>query len=157
MAVFLNRPIGDLVVRARQTLGMTQRQFGEALGSSHRTAQRWDAGRASPSIMGVRRLARLVYGRDPSLAAELAAACSESLLSLGLVQPPPPAPPPPLPRALILDAVLCAAAEAAKVRPSAVRAGIVAAFARAKELGVGAEELAELVIGKGAGALTSKA
>jgi len=139
MAVYLNRPIGDLLVRARGTLGMTQRTFGEALGASYRTAQRWDAGRAVPVVMQMRELAKLVFPHDASLAAEIAGAASETLASLGLVSAEPALPP--IPRRLLIDAVVAATAEATKTYPSAARAGLHAALTQARALGVTLEEL----------------
>ncbi len=143
MAVFLNRPLGDLLVRGRGRLGMTQRSFGEALGASLRTAQRWDAGLARPSIAQVRMLARLVFPVDEALARELADACSETLVTLGLVVPAPLPQPagPVVPRSVLIDAIVCAAAEATRTYPSAARAGLLAALVQARALKVPVEEL----------------
>jgi transcriptional regulator with XRE-family HTH domain len=142
MAVFLNRPVRDLVQRGRLALGMTHKQFGEALRSSQRTAERWAEGRSTPSVEHVKTLARLVFPKNRALATELAAACSESLVSLGLVAEPKA---PAIPRSVLFEAVVSAAAEAAQVHPGAARAGLAAAFARAAELGVSVSELAESV------------
>jgi transcriptional regulator with XRE-family HTH domain len=142
MAVFLNRPVRDLVQRGRLALGMTHKQLGQALRTSHRTAERWAAGRSTPGVEQVAELARLVFPKNRALAAELAAASSESLVSLGLVvEPKAPA----IPRSVLFEAVVSAAAEAAQVRPGAARAGLAAAFARAEELGVSVAELVESV------------
>jgi transcriptional regulator with XRE-family HTH domain len=142
MAVFLNRPVRALLLRGRAALGMTNKQLGEALRSSQRTAERWAEGRATPSLEQVKTLARLVFPKDRALAAELAGACSESLVSLGLVAE---TKAPVIPRSVLFEAVVSAAAEAAKVHPGAARAGLAAAFARAGELGVPVSELAECV------------
>jgi len=138
---------------------MTHEAFGAALGVSKRTAARWAAGSSSLSVPQVRDLACLVYPKDPELATELASAASATLESLGLVAPPapvvvapePPAPvvvvpppppaPPPLPTALVVDAVVCAAADATQVTPSAVRATLLAAFRRARELRLTVEDV----------------
>jgi DNA-binding XRE family transcriptional regulator len=143
MALFLNRPLDDLLVRSRRTLGMTQRTLGEALGASLRTAQRWDSGAAHPGVSQVRTLARLVFPIDPALAAELASAASETLVTLGLVPPPPPPQPalPVVPRSVVIDSIVCAAAEAARTHPTAVRAGLLAALAQARGLNVSIDEL----------------
>ncbi len=156
----LNRPVGALVVRAQRMLGMTHEAFGTALGASKRTAARWAAGSASLSVPQVRDLACLVYAEDPELAAELAGAASTTVDALGLVAPPapivatppfpepvvvlappPPLPPPPLPTALVVDAVVCAAADATQVTPAAVRATLLAAFRRARELRLTVEDV----------------
>jgi DNA-binding XRE family transcriptional regulator len=137
--LLLHRDARALISLARSCLGMSQEQFGIALGASKRTATRWDSGRANPSIGQVRELAALVYPRDPSLAAELAVAAGTTLESLGIVAPAPPAPappalPPPPPPRLVVQAVVCAAADALQVPPSTVRAALLAAFRTAHEL-----------------------
>jgi hypothetical protein len=142
----LNRTIDDLFVRARMTSGMTQREFGAALGASHRTAERWDARQSTPSVSTVCKAAVLVFPRDPALARELAAAASETLESLGLVEPPPPPaplppPPPRPPLALLVDAVVTAAADATHVAPAEARTTLLAGLRRMKELGVTADEM----------------
>ena len=145
-ALFPNRPTGELVTRAQLLLGMTHRAFGEALGASERTAARW-VRRVSPlSVPQLCTLARLVYPRDPELAETLAAAASETLESLGIVTSAPPAPPPaalppPLAPHLVADLVVCAAADALGAAPSAARGALLAAFARARELGLSVAEV----------------
>jgi hypothetical protein len=142
-AVFANRPTRGLVALAQQTLGMTHRQFGEAIGASERTSLRWASGHASVGTRQLRELAKLVHPRDTALAASLAEAASETLESLGLVPPPPP--PPVLaaviPPALAVDLVLFAAAEALGAAPSAARGVLLAGFRRARELGLSVEEV----------------
>jgi hypothetical protein len=120
---------------ARQALGTTQQKLGEQLGVSRRTAQRWGA-HGMPSYH-LPDLARLVHPRDPGLAREIAAAAGMTLEVAGLAQPPPaPPPPPPPPPDGIVDAVVCAAAEAMEMMPKEVRPGLLAAFGRAKEIGL---------------------
>jgi DNA-binding transcriptional regulator YiaG len=41
--------LGHELVVARQALNMSQREFGPALGASHRTASPWDAGKSRPT------------------------------------------------------------------------------------------------------------
>jgi hypothetical protein len=79
-------------------------------------------------------LARVVHGHDPVLAAELVASKGTTLEAQGIVPPAPPPPPPapPPPAESIVDAVVCAAAEAMDLTPREVRAGLHAAFARAR-------------------------
>jgi transcriptional regulator with XRE-family HTH domain len=139
--VFPNQPTVGLVARAQRALGMTHRQFGEALGASERTSLRWIAGRSSVTVEHLRTLARLVYPSNPALAASLAEASSETLESLGIVPPSPP-PRPALPAHLVGDHLVCAAAEAFGGTPSAARAALHAAFARALEMGLSLEEVA---------------
>jgi transcriptional regulator with XRE-family HTH domain len=139
MALLLNRPVVALLARARHALGMTQQQFGLALGVSHRTASRWEAGQSTPIPSQVSKLAVTVYPKDAKLAEELAAAASETLESLGVVAPlaPQPSLPPPLaplPTALLVDSVVCVAADALQAAPITLRGALLAAFRRAREL-----------------------
>ena len=152
-ALFANRPTGPLVTRAQLALGMTHRQFGEALGSSERTSLRWASGSARPTVRQLCALAKLVYPRNQALAASLAEASSETLVSLGIVAPPapiaPPAPPPapPLAPHLVADLVVCAAADAIGAAPSTARTALLAAFRRAREMGLGVEEVEKALAG----------
>jgi transcriptional regulator with XRE-family HTH domain len=134
-ALYVNRPITHLLFRARRATGMTQDKLGESLGASKRTVARWETGRASLDVAQVAKLARMVHPQDPALAAELASAASESLESLGLVAAPVAPPPPrPLPPHLVVDAVVCAAADALDAPPNSVRTALHAAFKRARDL-----------------------
>jgi DNA-binding XRE family transcriptional regulator len=126
---------------SRQALGATQEELGRLLGVSRRTAQRWSSqGIPSYELMA---LARLVHPRDPALASEIAAALGTTLEAAGIA---PPAPPPPAPAPAappisdgVVDAVVCAAAEAMDMMPNEIRPGLLAAFARAKEIGLTVE------------------
>jgi helix-turn-helix protein len=125
--------------QCRQALGMTQEELGRAMGVARRTAQRW-ASQGIPSYE-LPNLARLVHPRAPALAREIVAASGSTLEAAGIVAPAPPPvpapapPPPPLP-AGVVDAVVCAAADAMDRMPKEVRPGLYAAFARAKEIGL---------------------
>jgi DNA-binding XRE family transcriptional regulator len=149
-ALVLNRPISHLLFRARHATGMSQQKLGEALGASKRTVARWETGQATLYPPEVSKLARMVYGQDPALAAELASAASESLESLGLVAS---SVAPPLPSHLVVDAVVCAAAEALEAAPNTVRAALHAAFKRARDLRLSVDDvekgLAPAAAGKG--------
>jgi transcriptional regulator with XRE-family HTH domain len=129
-----------MLIDARRILGVSQGELGERLGASRRTGQRWEAGRAKPGPTELGRLAALVHAEDPKLAAEIATVGGSSLESLGLVKPTrpaPAAPPPPAPPAEhVVDAVVCAAAEAIGVMPDAVRPALRAAFRRARLVGL---------------------
>ena len=122
--------------------GVTQADLGEMLGVSRRTAQRWTRHGTHLVEADMLRLVQLVHPRDPQLAAVLAATLGSTLEGLGIVKPPlpapAPAPPPPLP-AGIVDAVVCAAAEAMELTPRDVRLGLYAAFSRAQEIGLSVE------------------
>jgi len=142
----LNRTVVELMGRARHVMGFTQQSLADALGSSKRTAHRWESGKATPSVPQVRTLAALVFPHDPALASELAAAASITLAELGLVNPPepppapPPAPPPP-PTRLVVHAVVCVAADELAVAPDTVRRALYAAFKCARELPLSIEDV----------------
>ena len=154
-----------LLVRTQLALERSQAEFGRLLGSSRRTVQRWTAGQSTPTRTQVEELARLVHPRDAELAAQLADHLGETFESLGIVvaQPAPsegvveaapamptpmetprPAPPPQRPApTLLVEAVVCAAADAMNLSPSAVRASLRAAFERAHALELTVAEVVE--------------
>jgi hypothetical protein len=148
------RSTRELVALAQRALGMTHAKFGVALGASQRTSARWAAGQSSLTPRQLGEVARLVHARDAGLAAEIARAAGESLESLGIVGPPPPAPPAApaktspdakAARRFAVDSVVCAAAEAIDVGPAAVRQALLAALTRARQMGLRAEEVEEVL------------
>jgi DNA-binding XRE family transcriptional regulator len=145
-----NRPVPVLLGDARRALHLNQEQLANAIGSSKRTVQRWETARATPFATDLTRVAALVYPHDASIAADIAAAMGQTLEGLGIVAPPapppppppaPPAGPPPMPRHLAVDAVVCVASESLGAVPTAVRAVLLAAFRRARELGLSCDEV----------------
>jgi DNA-binding XRE family transcriptional regulator len=136
--------MADLMNAARLALHVSQNGLAERMGVSRRTGQRWNAGRG-PVGTDIHKMARIVYPADPTLAAEIAAAGGVTLEALGVIPPAPPPPPPlpaPVPQApppppdRVVDAVVCAAAEAMQVAPQTVRPALLAAFSCAGELGL---------------------
>jgi hypothetical protein len=130
-----------LFILSAQAVGTSVQGLGRMMGISRRTAQRWsDRGMSSFHLP---QLAQLVHPHDPVLAGEIAQATGRTLEELGIVKPlPPPAPPPPPPPpppAGLVDAVVCAAADAMNVLPRDARPGVYAAFARAAEIGTSIE------------------
>jgi transcriptional regulator with XRE-family HTH domain len=132
-----------LLTRCRETLSLSQAQLATLVGSSVRTVQRWENDAATPSAWHVHRLADAVRSLDESLARDLdlwaprpqapppppappAAAPAPQ-------PPPPPPPPPPIAADVLVDSVVCAAAEAVSLAPQAVRPAVLAAFARARD------------------------
>ena len=154
MAGAMSRSGVALFELSRQALGTTQVGLGAMFGAARRTAQRWSS--SGMPFYHLPRLAELVYPHDPMLAKEIAASAGTTLEALGIVRPPPPppppapapspapppapvapAPPPPAPPPPgVVDAIVCAAAERMDVPPRTVRPGLLAAFARAEELGL---------------------
>jgi transcriptional regulator with XRE-family HTH domain len=137
------RAIRLILGEARNALHMSQREFGYAVGASHRTASRWDGGKASPGVHHLHVLARLLHPHDRTLAAEVADAADETLESLGLEIPP--APPPPAPLALpapkarpedLVDLLVLTAVEQTGSSPAAVRPWLHAVVKRGAELGL---------------------
>ncbi len=125
-----------LVVKAQAVLGLTQETLGDLLGVSRRTVIRWNGG-STPSSVQLIALAKAVHPKDAALASALAFAGGARLSEIGLE----PAAPDLASRAVVIDAIVCAAAEAGAVTPQAARAGLLAALERAAALGVSSEEL----------------
>jgi transcriptional regulator with XRE-family HTH domain len=142
MTSTLHRPLRAILVDCRFALHMSQREFGEALGASHRSASRWDAGRATPGAAQLTRLARRVYEVNRDLAVEVAEATRNTLVGLGIEAAPVPVPvvshpvePAPSPKERV-DLVVLAVVERGALLPSVVRPLLRAAVRRARELGL---------------------
>jgi hypothetical protein len=132
------RSLAALAVHAQHALKLTQAGIGDLVGCSERTVQRWANG--GPASYYVVRLVPHVFPVDPRLADELAHAIGETLESLGVVKPAPPAAP--RPAALLLaDTIACAGADAGELAPSVVRRILLAAFKRAREVGASLEDV----------------
>jgi hypothetical protein len=117
------------------------------LGSSLRTAQRWAAGRAHPSADQWKQLATRVFDHDEALAAQIAMHAGHTLETLGLVRPAAGSAGTTGARVLsaesaflVIDGIVCGAAEALDMSPRALRAALFVAFDRARtaQLDVGA-------------------
>jgi hypothetical protein len=145
MNIPMTRPKAVLVVEARRALLLNREKFGEILKSSKRTVARWEGGESSISSTDLFDLARHVYPRDAKLAEEIALAGGATLEALGIVSAPvaplPPPPPPPIPGHVLVEAIVCAAADALKAVPETVRPAVLAAFQRARELRMTVEDV----------------
>lgn len=134
------RRINLILGEARQVLRMSQREFGYAVGSSHRSAVRWDAGHADPGPHHLLALARLLYPQHRELAIEVADAADETLESLGLEAPPPPLPPPAVNRPEdLVDIIVLAAVEQTGASVATARSLLHAVFKRAADVGLSVE------------------
>ena len=132
------------MMRARQALSLSQEGLGKGLcGASRKTAARWEWGKSKPTPGEVLTLARAVHKVDREVAKLLAFQFGKSLVDLGLEKPPAPPPPPPPPEAkarplppvqLMVESVVCAAAEALDSTPHVVRGVLRAAFSRARAM-----------------------
>jgi transcriptional regulator with XRE-family HTH domain len=146
MAKSPTRTVHHFLFEARRALSMSQREFGYALGSSHRSAQRWAARQAEPAIAHFRRLAELLLPVDAALAHEAAVFGGQTLESFGLVAPVVPLAPSPassLAPLDLVDIVVCAAADVIDVSPRALRPALLAAFRRARQIGLTLEQVEE--------------
>jgi hypothetical protein len=144
------------LIDACEALHWNQRELGENLGVSRRTVSRWMARQSSPSMNELASLVRRVYAVNPQLAERQATFIQQTLVSLGLVEPPPPAvapspaiaPPPPAPKAMsvpdLIDCVVCSVAEAADSSPKVVRPMVLLALRRARELGLDLDAVAKV-------------
>ena len=130
-----------LMTLAMHALGTNQQGLAKLLGLSRRTISRWTSrGHSAVIPAHVDTLARAVHAHDPALAARIVAVRGATLADAGIARPepapiPPPAPPPPPPPYLV-DVVVCAAAEALDVSPRVVRPALLAAFQRARVVGL---------------------
>jgi DNA-binding XRE family transcriptional regulator len=130
----------ELLIAVQNALGKTQETLGQLLGVSRRTMTRWQGGSNSPPIESWALLARHVHGADAALAERIASEMGETLVSLGIVPPPPAAKPAPAAAALpprphppigdLVDSIVCAAAEAVSTTPQSIRPALLAAFDR---------------------------
>ncbi len=130
----------QIVRQARSETGTwTHPAFAKLLGCSVRTVQR------HPETGGVSArhhydiLIRATHANNPGLAAQLAAAVGTTLEAAGVAAPSDPT------RHEHADSVLCAAADVLQLPPTAVRAALAAAFARASEYEVTIGGLARLL------------
>jgi DNA-binding XRE family transcriptional regulator len=159
MGVATGEDTRQLIGLARMKLGMSQAEFGDKLnGVNRRTVQRWESGGVILLDQHWQKLARMLYPLDVGLA-QRAARCGDTTVeALGLTPkppapPPPPEPvgPPPRPRpsaTLLVDSVVCAAAEAFGIAPKDLRPLLIAPFRRAAELELDPGEVADVLAGR---------
>jgi DNA-binding XRE family transcriptional regulator len=147
-----------LIHQASAVLGLSQAGLGDLVHASRKTVGRWEAGRSTPIDSTLHDIARAVHPKDPVLASKIAIAGFATLTELGLAEPPGANPVKPAPAARLLgDALVCAAAEALDASPRAIRPALLAAFARAKELGFTVEEAMGALVGEKEGRQAAKA
>jgi transcriptional regulator with XRE-family HTH domain len=139
------REVTVLLINAQRALNLSQRQLAESLGLSVRTMGRWQAGRTSPHLDLLKKLAAMVHPHDAALASALAVEAGTTLEALGLVarraeapQAPPARAFPPV--ALIVDSVVHAATEAQRTE-APMREVLRAAFERARGIGLSIDEV----------------
>ena len=115
----------ELLILAQRALSTNQEGLGRAAGASRRTVQRWVAG-SQPVSIQFHALARAVYPLDAALAARLAERGGTTLAALGLgvtVASASASLAPPGARSAsverLVDALVCAAADAMELPPRA--------------------------------------
>jgi transcriptional regulator with XRE-family HTH domain len=133
----------SLVIQCRIALGLTQQEFGDMVGCTKRTVQRWEDRGALLVQPEAEALVRAVHPARPDLAEQIAAALEMTLEQLR-VAPREAASPmamsdPPDP----IDSVVRAAAEAIGVTPDAILPAIAAAFERARDAGLDVQTVAD--------------
>ena len=141
-----------LMVHAHHALRMTQREFGELIGVSERTIQRWTASTPGFTPGQLKTLATALYPVHPPLAARFAALARETLESLGLVVPPPPKPSamatpslPPSIAPLLADGLLYALAEAVGLPRDKLELPLLELLRQSVEAGLSLPALADAV------------
>jgi hypothetical protein len=129
-----------LLIQCRMALGLTQQGFGDLLGRTKRTVQRWEDRGTALMLSEVEALARALLPVRPDLAAQIADAADTTLDQLGI---PPAGAASPMAMSNPTDSVVRAAAEVLGVTPDAIRPAIAAAFVRAREAGLDVQTVAE--------------
>jgi transcriptional regulator with XRE-family HTH domain len=129
-----------LLMNCRMALGLTQQQFADIFGCTKRTVIRWEERGTVLLAPALEALARAVYPVRPDLAAQVAAAGETTLAQLGI---PSVAASGHMAISGPIESIVRAAAEAMGVTPEAVRPAIAAAFARAREVGLDVQTVAE--------------
>jgi len=141
----------DLLRRASLALGVSAVELGDMFGVSRRSVSRWMREGTWLVENRATALAKMVHPRDRVIAARLAEIAGQTLVSLGLEAPPPQSPltvalaSSPAAGAKLLDAVVCAAAEAMDASPRAVRPALLAAVRCAREVGLTLEAMEEML------------
>lgn len=154
------RTTAQLLEDARAKLGLLRGPLGAQLGSSRRTVSRWFSGRTLPSHAQLLDLARRVRARDEALATEIEQH-ADHVWYERRGKPPPPRPAAPASPAStglgsaatmlradvhLVDAIVCVSAEAMNLSPVLVRAGLRAAFRRAREVGLDVATIERLLV-----------
>ncbi len=140
-----NPSLALLLTFAQRSLSMTQKELGDALVVSKRTIQRWQSGRTRPYTGEIHRLVDLLAPVDADLSTRLDAWAPRPKPPPPAPPPappppppppplpPPPPPPPPIPPLVLVESVVCAAADAMGLVPQAIRPAVLAAFTRARD------------------------
>jgi hypothetical protein len=139
------RPKSVLSAETRQALGLNQQELADLVGSSLRSVQRWETRGGAPHPSHLQAMADAVRPHDPELAAEIDAWAPRPapVVTTGAPAVRPAPSPPAVPMPVLIDSVVCAAAEAMSLAPQALRPALRAALLRAKEAGLTMEAVIE--------------
>jgi hypothetical protein len=129
-----------LVIHCRMALRLTQQEFGDLVGHTKRTVQRWETRGALLTRTNIEAIVRALHPVQPDLATQIATAGDTTLEELGIL---PPARPQPSGTREALEALVHAAADAMGVSVDAIRPALATAFARADEAGLDVHTVAE--------------
>jgi hypothetical protein len=137
---------------------MTQFELGEKLAVSARTILRWERRQGRPAPFQISTIVALAKQEDEELARQFVEACREEYWlndadmvaepMAQLIAPTVESAAPAVAHAVAktsIDSVLLAAAAAADITPRPARAAVVAAFVRARELGLSVEAVVEML------------
>jgi hypothetical protein len=130
----------NLLIQCRMALGLTQQEFGEIVGLTKRTIQRWEERGATLIPSEIEALARALHPVRPDLAEQIVATVATTLDRLGIV---PAGATSPMAMSDPIASVVRAAADVMGVPPDAIRPAIAAAFVRAHEVGLDVRAVAE--------------
>jgi transcriptional regulator with XRE-family HTH domain len=146
----------SLVATAADRLGLNQRELADTTGVSLRTVSRWFSNRSTPQPMHLEALARTAAGKDDGLASALARAAGTTPEAVGVQSASGDAGTDagPLPDALRVECIVCAAASAMDTSPNLVRPALLAAFTRARDVGMGVEAVLSLLAAQAPAAKT---
>jgi hypothetical protein len=141
----VNAPVMRLLFEASSALHLNQRKLAALMGTSLRTVQRQVNGKAPVYPRHLHAVADAVRSVRPDLAAQLDARAPRAAPPA----PPQAAPVPPpqgragdVPMPVLIDSVVCVAADAMGATPSAIRPALLAAFARAHLLKLAPDAIA---------------
>jgi transcriptional regulator with XRE-family HTH domain len=127
-----------LLVHCQIALGLTQKELGELLGRNRRTIQRWQESGFVLMADQAETLAHALQPLRPDLAEQVLELGRKAAMIAGVTAPARPA------TAEVIDAILRAAADAARTSPEAIRPAVTAALLKAQDYGV---ELGAIVAG----------
>jgi transcriptional regulator with XRE-family HTH domain len=133
----------------QRALGSSQDDLARRFNVSRRTISRWSRSGGMTLLPDqLRDLVKALHTKDADLAGHIATRHGQTLESLGVVVHSAPEPPARVEvarptSALLVDSVVCAAADAMSTAPDSIRPALLAAFTRAAALELTATDIAK--------------